>query len=85
VLDRFDIPSEPYVWHRPWDEELQADWLEGLYTLGYSKPWIEAVNWYDLDDDHAFIDNGGLIKSPHGEPKAAFHRLKRLQEEWKSL
>jgi GH35 family endo-1,4-beta-xylanase len=85
VLDRFDIPSEPYVWHRPWDEELQADWLEGLYTLGYSKPWIEAVNWYDLDDDHAFIDNGGHIKSPHGEPKAAFHRLKRLQEEWKSL
>lgn len=85
VLDRLGISNEPYVWHRPWDEELQADWLEGLYTLGYSKPWIEAVNWYDFDDDHAFIDNGGLIKSPHGEPKAAFHRLKRLQEEWERL
>lgn len=85
VLDRLEISQDPYVWHRPWDEELQADWLEGLYTLGYSKPWIEAVNWYDLDDDHAFIDNGGLIRSPHGEPKAAFHRLKRLQEEWRRL
>src|SRR5690606_32166992 len=85
ALDRMDIQQEPYVWHRPWDEELQADWLEGLYTLGYNKPWIEAINWYDLDDDHAFIDNGGLITSPNGEPKAAFHRLKRLQEEWRAL
>lgn len=85
VLDSLEISSEPYLWHRPWDEALQADWLEGLYTLGYSKPWIEAVNWYDFDDDHAFIKNGGLLKSPLGEPKAAFHRLKRLQDEWKSL
>lgn len=85
VLDTLEISSEPYLWHRPWDEELQADWLEGLYTLGYSKPWIEAINWYDFDDDHAFIKNGGLIKSPLGEPKAAFHRLKRLQNEWKRL
>ena len=85
VLERLTVSNEPYVWHRPWDEELQADWLEGMYTLGYSKPWIEAVNWYDLDDDHAFIANGGLITSPLGEPKAAFNRLKRLQEEWSRL
>lgn len=85
ALGTLAISREPYLWHRPWDEELQADWLEGLYTLGYSKPWIEAINWYDFDDDHAFIENGGLITSPQGEPKAAYHRLQRLKEEWKRL
>ncbi|MCF7802654.1 MAG: endo-1,4-beta-xylanase [Candidatus Marinimicrobia bacterium] len=79
------LPEEPYIWHRHWDEDLQADWLEGLYTLAYSKPWIEAVNWYDFVDPHSWIDTGGLLRSRDGEKKAAFHRLLKLQDEWKSL
>lgn len=82
---RLGMPEEPYIWHRPWDEELQADWLEGLYTLAYSKPWIEAVNWYDLEDSHAFIKQGGLLRSPKGEPKAAYNRLLKMQKEWKAM
>lgn len=85
VLETLEISNEPYLWHRGWDEELQADWLEGIYTLGYSKPWIEAVNWYDLNDDDAWIKNGGLLASPSLEPKAAYYRLKKLQESWKQL
>ncbi len=80
-----ELPTEPYIWHRPWDQELQADWLEGLYTLAYSKPWIEAVNWYDFVDPFSFIKNGGLLESPQGEKKAAFERLMKLQDRWKSL
>ncbi len=79
------MPTEPYIWHRPWDEELQADWLEGLYTLAYSKPYIEAINWYDFVDPYSFINNGGLLRSPKGEKKAAFDRLKKLQERWEKL
>ncbi|RKY51735.1 MAG: hypothetical protein DRP86_00230 [Candidatus Neomarinimicrobiota bacterium] len=82
---QLDFPTEPYIWHRPWDEELQADWLEGLYTLAYSKPWIEAVNWYDFVDPHSWIKNGGLLRSPAGEKKAAFERLVSLQTQWKSM
>lgn len=82
---RLGMPEEPYVWHRPWDEELQADWLEGLYTLAYSKPWIEAVNWYDFVDPYSFIKNGGLLRSPKGEPKAAYHRLTKLLSKWQTL
>lgn len=81
-LDTLEIPDEPYVWHRPWDEELQADWLEGLYTLAYGKPWIEAINWYDFLDGQAFIQNGGLVADTEGTPKAAYERLKKLQNEW---
>ncbi len=79
------FPTEPYAWHRHWDEELQAEWLEGLYTLAYSKPYIEAVNWYDFVDPYSWIKNGGLLRSPKGEKKAAFECLAQLQAQWKQL
>lgn len=82
---RLGMPEEPYIWHRHWDEELQADWLEGLYTLAYSKPWIEAVNWYDFVDPYSWIKTGGLLGSPQGEKKAAYYRLMQLQARWKAL
>lgn len=37
-------PNEPYASHRHWDEELQANWLEQVYTIFYSKPYIKAIN-----------------------------------------
>ncbi len=80
-----EISNEPYVWHRNWDQDLQAEWLEGLYTMAYSKPWIEAVNWYDFVDPYSWIKNGGLIASPQGEKKAAYERLLKLKKEWKLI
>ncbi len=85
MTGRLGLPEEPYIWHGHWTQELQADWLEGLYTLAYSKSWIEAVNWYDFVDPFAWIKQGGLIESPKGEPKLAYERLLKLQKEWKSL
>lgn len=82
---RLPLPTEPYVWHRPWDEDLQADWIEGMYKLAYSKPWIEAINWYDFVDPYAWIKNGGLLASPQGEKKAGYDRLLKLQQSWKSM
>jgi len=79
------ITQEPYIWHRPWDEELQADWMEGLYTLAYSKPMIEAVNWYDFVDPFSWIPNGGFLRTPKGEKRAVWDRLKKLQDRWKAL
>ena len=85
LLKTVGFPKEPYAWHRPWDEELQADWLEGVYTLAYSKPWIEAANWFDFVDPYSYIDNGGLLRSSDGEKKAAFDRLHKLEAGWKAL
>jgi hypothetical protein len=84
-LGTVGFPKEPYIWHRHWDEELQADWLEGIYTLIYSKPYIEGAHWFDFLDEYAFMDNGGLLRSPTGEKKAAFDRFLKLQQHWKSL
>jgi endo-1,4-beta-xylanase len=79
------LPTEPFIWRRHWDEELQADWMEGLYTFAYSKPWIEAVNWYDFVDPHSWIKGGGLLRTPRGETKAIYDRMLTLQEKWKNL
>lgn len=80
-----EISNEPYIWHRNWDENLQAEWLESLYTMAYSKPWIEAVNWYDFVDPFSWIKNGGLIASPKGEKKAAYERILKLKSEWNKI
>ncbi len=76
-------PARPYAWHRPWDEDLQADWAEAMYTVAFSKPYIEAVNWYDFSDPYSWIPNGGLLRSPRGEKKVIFDRLRKFQERWK--
>ena len=77
-----DYSTQPYEWHRHWDEELQADWLEGVFTYGYSKPFIEAANWYDFVDPFGFLKDGGILRSPEGEKKAAFDRLLKLKNQW---
>jgi GH35 family endo-1,4-beta-xylanase len=85
MTGRLGLPEEPYIWHGHWTQEHQADWMEGLYTLAYSKPWIEAVNWYDFVDPHAWIKQGGLIESPKGEKKLVYERLLKMKENWKNL
>jgi hypothetical protein len=84
-LGSVGIPSGPHVWRRQWDEELQADWLEAVFTLAYSKPYIEASNWFDFVDPFSYIDNGGLLRSPKAEPKAAYRRLQTIRHEWSQL
>lgn len=63
-----------YPWHGArWTETTQADWVEQFYTIAYSKPYIEAVTWWDLNDP-AFIPHGGLLR-PDLTPKESYHRL----------
>lgn len=79
---RMRMPAEPYSWHRPWDEELQAAWAEALFKIGYSKPYVKETLWFDFIDTGAFYDNGGLLKDwRRGKAKkAVFDRLLGLRE-----
>lgn len=79
------IPSEPYLWHQPWNEHTQADWLEDMYTLAFSKPYMHACNWFDFVDPYYFIENGGLLRSTKGEKKEAYHRLAKIKDTWNQL
>jgi len=68
-------------WHGPWTEEMQADWVEGIYTICYSKPYIEAISWWDLADAVSFWPYGGLLRGDLS-PKPAYLRLQSLLQEW---
>ncbi|MEO1069853.1 MAG: endo-1,4-beta-xylanase [Cyanobacteria bacterium J06638_6] len=68
-------------WHAPWSEAIQADWVEQIYTLAYSKPEIETVSWWDLSDQAVFWPFGGLLNRQN-KPKAAYYRLQGLKQAW---
>jgi endo-1,4-beta-xylanase len=84
-LGTIGFPKEPYVWHRQWDEELQADWLSGVYRLVYGRKFITGAHWFDFVDPYHFIDSGGLLRSSQGEKKAAFDRFAQLRQSWERL
>ncbi|WP_299408899.1 endo-1,4-beta-xylanase [Acaryochloris sp. IP29b_bin.148] len=77
------FPNPPGLWHAPWSEAVQADWVEQFYTLCYSKPYIQAVTWWDLADG-GFWPHGGLIRSDF-TPKLSYLRLTTLQKKWLAL
>lgn len=84
-LDTVKIPNEPYLWHQPWDEHIQANWLEDIYTLIFSKPYIHAGNWFDFVDPYSYMENGGLLRSPEGEKKEAYIRFEQLKNRFENL
>jgi len=79
---QLEISQDAYAWHHQWDEQTQADWLEGVYSLAYSRESVKSISWYDFVDPFDWIPNGGLLSSPEGERKAAFHRLQSLKRRW---
>lgn len=60
-------------WHRPWDLETQADWVEQYYTIAVTK--ADAITWWNLSDRHTFWPHGGLLDIDN-QPKPSYHRLK---------
>jgi endo-1,4-beta-xylanase len=69
-------------WHGPWTETMQADWLEAIYTLCYSKSFFDAVGYWDLADIGGhFWPHGGLLRADYS-PKQSFHRLLALKKSW---
>ncbi len=69
-------------WHGPWTETTQADWMQGVYTLCYSKQNFEAVGWWDLGDKPGhFWPYGGMLHDDLS-PKEAYSRLEAMQKSW---
>jgi len=57
-------------WHHPWNEETQAEFLRDFYTIAFSKEPVEAITWWDINDN-SFIFTGGLLDS-ESNPKPAY-------------
>ena len=68
-------------WHGPWTEGMQADWVEGIYTICYSKPYCLGVGWWDMADAVCFWPYGGFCRGDLS-PKPSYLRLLGLEREW---
>lgn len=75
-------PAAGGRWHRPWDPQLQADWMEAVYTLALSKPYIESIAWANLADIRPSLPGGGLLDDML-HPKPSYQRLVQLREKIK--
>lgn len=72
-------PSLAGRWRRPWDPQLQAEWLEAVYQLALSKPFVESIAWSNLADLHPTLPGGGLLDDVL-QPKPSLQKLQQLRE-----
>ena len=86
LVSEFSAPSVQAPgsawWHRPWDEETQAEYVEEFYTIAFSKPLVHGITWsWGICDSDAFIVSGGLLDDSLN-PKPAYFALKNLLSSW---
>lgn len=76
-------PAEAGRWRRPWDAQLQAEWIDSLYRITFSKPFVESIAWANVADMHQSLPGGGLLDDML-QPKPAFAKLQELRERFHS-
>jgi hypothetical protein len=83
--DRSEGKLDPILagkWKRPWDPELQAEWLSAAYRLALSKPYIESIAWGNLADINPSLPAGGALDDML-RPKPAFTRLQEMRDQFR--
>lgn len=85
-VEEFSVSSDAAkgmegYWGLPWSEDLQAEYIKTAYTLFFSRPQVNAINYWDFSDKTTFIDNGGLLND-QDIPKKSYYVLKRLLKSW---
>jgi hypothetical protein len=86
IHDRSEGKLDPILagkWKRPWDPELQAEWIAAAYRIALSKPYIESIAWGNLADINPTLPAGGLLDDML-RPKPAFTRLQEMREQFHS-
>jgi hypothetical protein len=74
-------PSQGGRWRKPWDQQVQAEWIEAFYKLAFSKPYVESVAWGNLADLSHTIPGGGLLDDML-KPKPAYTKIQELREKF---
>ena len=68
------------IWHDPWNQSLQGQWIEQFYKIALSKSFINAVTYSNiLDRDDDTIPHSGLLTGQI-EPKESFRIMKKLHD-----
>jgi hypothetical protein len=74
-------PAAAGRWHRPWDPKLQADWMDAVYRLALSKPYVESIAWANLADLNQSMPGGGLLDDML-KPKPSFEQLQDIRTKY---
>ena len=77
-------PSQGGRWRKPWDQQLQADWMEAVYQMAFSKPFVESIAWANLADLQPTLPGGGLLDDML-RAKPSFQRLQLMREKYKQF
>lgn len=68
-------------WRQQWGPQQQADWMEAVYHIALSKPFVESIAWGNLADVNPSVPGGGLLTDMF-QPKPAFERLQTMREKF---
>jgi hypothetical protein len=74
-------PAQAGRWMRPWDPNLQAAWMEAVYHVLLSKPFVESIAWGNLADINQTVPGGGIMDDMF-QPKPGFERLQQMREKF---
>lgn len=69
-------------WRGTWTPQLQALWLDRFFAVAGGCGTVTALNYWDFDDEMAFIDHAGLLDR-QCRPKEAYERLHDLSISWR--
>lgn len=75
-------PSVAGRWRHSWDPQLQAEWVEAIYNLALSKPYVESITWSNLADLEHTLPGGGLLTDML-QPKPAFGKIQQLRQRYR--
>ena len=74
-------PGEAW-WHRPWDEQNQAEYIKSVLTIGFGKPLVQELAYsYGVSDVEGFVACSGLL-DVDDQPKPSYYALKNLIRSW---
>jgi hypothetical protein len=76
-------PNQAGRWRRGWDPALQAEWMDAVYHMALSKPYVESLAWASLADIHPTLPGGGLLDDVL-RPKPAFDKLQEMRTKFHS-
>jgi len=68
------------TWKKPWDQAVQAEWIEQFYKIALGRPYVSTVTYAHLvDEPNAFVSAAGLVDK-NLTPKKAFLTVAKFQK-----
>lgn len=72
-------PARAGRWHGPWSPRLQAEWLQALYRVAISKPFVQSICWRNLFETDGHVIPHGALCEQNMEIKVAYRELRNFR------